>query len=144
MPRSVPGHMVGSTAPPPGGDSHVSVGHCWPAGAGLGKEMGSLPEGLFSPNSVAAMELPLSWPPSSSNRIAGAAACQGMLHAPGQRATTTVLAFAAVRLNTISSIQPGKASVLRSLPSLESVATTITTRSAPFAAAAAAAGSCVL
>ena len=132
------------TGPPPAGDSQVSVGYCWPAGAGLGKVTGRRPEGLLAPKMVLAMELPLSWPGSSSKRMAGTAAAHGMVHAPGQRATTTRLGLAAASDATMASCQAGRPRPARSLPSDESVATTMMTSAAPAAAAAAAVASCVL
>jgi hypothetical protein len=144
LPRSVPGYMVGMTGPPPTGESHVSVGKPEPEAGGCGKEMGRRPDGLLSPKTVLAMELPLSWPGSISKRmLMGPALLHGMWQAPGQRATTTRLTPAAASAETMASCHLGRKRSPRSPPSDESVATTMTTRSMPAAAATAAAASCV-
>lgn len=79
----------------------------------------------------------------SWNTMADTSSTQGMRHAPGHRATTTVFLLAAATAGTIASCQLGRERSGRSMPSPEVVATFMMTMSNAAARAAAVAGSCV-
>src|SRR5882757_1123135 len=106
--------------------------------AAAGNEMGSLPDGLTSPNSTAATALPSSSPGYQASTTAGTLASHGMRTGAPLLTTTTVCGLAAATASTNWSWLPDNAMLARSLPSV-SLSPTITTATSDFAASAAAA-----
>jgi hypothetical protein len=100
--------------------------------------MGSRPPGSTSPSSTSASASPYSWPPNQDSSTAAASWAQGSRTGAPEFTTATVRGLAAMTWRTSSSCRPGRASVVRSKPSLSTSAVVPTTTTAASLAAASA------